>query len=45
MDIDFHGYAIGGLAVGEPADALIEMTDFCTVLMPENKRRYLMGVG
>jgi len=43
--IDFDGYAIGGLAVGEPANVMYDITDFTTDLMPENKPRYLMGVG
>jgi queuine tRNA-ribosyltransferase len=42
---DFDGYAIGGLAVGEPAAIMYEITDFTTDLMPEEKPRYLMGVG
>lgn len=43
--LDFEGYAIGGLAVGEPLEKLIEMTNICADLMPEHKPRYLMGVG
>jgi len=43
--LDFDGYAIGGLAVGEPADTMYEIIDFTTDFMPENKPRYLMGVG
>ena len=43
--IDFDGYAIGGLAVGEPAETMYEMVDFTTDFMPEDKPRYLMGVG
>ncbi len=43
--LDFDGYAIGGLAVGEPAEVMYDITDFTTDLMPENKPRYLMGVG
>jgi queuine tRNA-ribosyltransferase len=43
--IDFDGYAIGGLAVGEPTSVMYEMVDFTTDFMPENKPRYLMGVG
>jgi queuine tRNA-ribosyltransferase len=43
--LDFDGYAIGGLAVGEPAEVMYDITDFTTYLMPENKPRYLMGVG
>ncbi|UCH64551.1 MAG: tRNA guanosine(34) transglycosylase Tgt [Ignavibacterium sp.] len=45
IKLDFDGYAIGGLAVGEPTDKMYEMTDFTTDQMPENKLRYLMGVG
>ncbi len=45
IDLDFSGYAIGGLAVGEPKIKMMEMTNFCTDLMPERKPRYLMGVG
>ena len=43
--IGFDGYAIGGLAVGEPVDTMYEMVDFTTNFMPESKPRYLMGVG
>ena len=43
--LDFDGYSIGGLAVGEPAEKMYEMTDFVTDFIPENKPRYLMGVG
>jgi queuine tRNA-ribosyltransferase len=43
--LDFDGYAIGGLAVGEPAEVMYDITDFTTDMMPENKPRYLMGVG
>jgi len=42
---DFPGYAIGGLAVGEPKSAMFEMIEVCNELLPENKPRYLMGVG
>ena len=45
LELEFDGYAIGGLAVGEPQTAMQEMTDFCTDLLPENRPRYLMGVG
>lgn len=45
VKMNFDGYAIGGLAVGEPADVMYEITNFTTDLMPENKPRYLMGVG
>ena len=43
--LDFDGYAIGGLAVGEPSEVMYEITDFTTDFMAENKPRYLMGVG
>ena len=42
---DFDGYAIGGLAVGEPAEEMYNVTDFVTAILPEEKPRYLMGVG
>lgn len=41
----FDGVAIGGLSVGEPSELLYEMTSVCTELMPEDRPRYLMGVG
>lgn len=43
--IDFDGYAIGGLAVGEPSEIMYDITNFTTDLIPEEKPRYLMGVG
>ncbi|MFH0800511.1 MAG: tRNA guanosine(34) transglycosylase Tgt, partial [Pseudomonadota bacterium] len=42
---DFDGYAIGGLSVGEPIPLMYEMAGICTSLLPEDKPRYLMGVG
>lgn len=45
LDMDFPGYAIGGLSVGEPKSAMFEMTDVCTELMLADRPRYLMGVG
>ena len=45
LEIDFPGYAVGGLAVGEPHEVTCEMTAEVTALLPENKPRYLMGVG
>ncbi len=45
LGLEFDGYAIGGLAVGEPADDMYRMTDFVTDYLPETKPRYLMGVG
>lgn len=45
VDIDFNGYAIGGLSVGEPKDDMIRILDHTAHQLPENKPRYLMGVG
>lgn len=45
IELDFLGYAIGGLSVGEPKEALYTMTQLCTSLLPHEKPRYLMGVG
>ena len=45
VDLDFDGYAIGGLSVGEPADDMYAMTEVSTAIMPADKPRYLMGVG
>ena len=45
LDIDFPGYAVGGLAVGEPHELTCEMTAEVTALLPSEKPRYLMGVG
>ena len=43
--IDCDGFAIGGLAVGEPAEVMYEMIDVVEPFMPKEKPRYLMGVG
>ena len=43
--LEFDGYAIGGLAVGEPTEVMYDIVDFTTDFLPENKPRYLMGVG
>ena len=45
LEFDFPGYAVGGLAVGEPHDVTCEMTAEVTALLPEDRPRYLMGVG
>lgn len=45
IELDFDGYAIGGLSVGEPKTELYEMTSLCTEILPATKPRYLMGVG
>lgn len=44
-ELDFPGYAVGGLSVGEPKDLMIELLDHTVEQLPENKPRYLMGVG
>lgn len=44
-DKDAEGNAIGGLAVGEPAEVMYEMIEVVNEILPENKPRYLMGVG
>jgi len=43
--LDFPGYAIGGLSVGEPKELMLSMLDETLPLLPEDKPRYLMGVG
>ena len=45
VGLDFDGYAIGGLSVGEPAHMMYEMIDASEPLLPRHKPRYLMGVG
>jgi len=45
VDIGFDGYAIGGLAVGEPFEERNKVLEFTVPALPENKPRYLMGVG
>ncbi len=45
LKLDFHGYAIGGLSVGEPEEAMYDITNLCTDFLPFEKPRYLMGVG
>ena len=45
LDLDFPGYAVGGLAVGEPHALTCEMTGEVTALLPKDRPRYLMGVG
>jgi queuine tRNA-ribosyltransferase len=45
IDLDFPGYAVGGLAVGETKGQMHSMLDLTDQLLPENKPRYLMGVG
>ncbi len=43
--LDMDGYAVGGLAVGEPTEEMYRILDSVVPVMPENKIRYLMGVG
>jgi len=43
--LDFSGYAIGGLSVGEDKQTMKEITEFTAPLLPKNKPRYLMGIG
>ncbi len=45
VELDFPGYAIGGLSVGEPKELMCELLDFTTPLLPKDKPRYNMGVG
>ncbi len=43
--MNFPGYAVGGLSVGEPKDIMVDILDYTTDFLPEDKPRYLMGVG
>jgi len=45
LEMDFPGYAVGGLAVGEPHEVTCEMTNEVTAFLPQDRPRYLMGVG
>ena len=45
IEIGFDGYAAGGLSVGEPKEDMYEIINFTAPLMPEDKPRYLMGIG
>ena len=44
-ELSFPGYAIGGLAVGEPQEVMLSVLDLVTPALPEDRPRYLMGVG
>mgnify|MGYP000931958182 CR=1 FL=1 len=44
-ELDFPGYAVGGLSVGEPKELMLEVLDNCVDYLPSEKARYLMGVG
>lgn len=45
IKLDFPGYAIGGISVGEPKEEFLDILNYTAPIMPENKPRYLMGVG
>ena len=45
VDMNFPGYAIGGLSVGESHEAMYAMVEVCNEILPQDKPRYLMGVG
>lgn len=45
VDLDFQGYAVGGLSVGEPKELMCEILEYTTQFLPKDKPRYLMGVG
>lgn len=45
VELDFQGYAVGGLSVGEPKELMCELLEFTTEFLPKDKPRYLMGVG
>jgi queuine tRNA-ribosyltransferase len=45
VGLDFSGYALGGLSVGEPLDLMLEIADFSLPLLPAEKPKYIMGVG
>ena len=45
VEMDFDGYSIGGTSIGEPKDVCFKMIDYAIKYLPENKPRYLMGVG
>lgn len=45
IELDFDGYAIGGLGIGEPRDLMWEMVELVNDILPKNKPRYLMGIG
>ncbi|MGD0009443.1 MAG: tRNA guanosine(34) transglycosylase Tgt [Terriglobia bacterium] len=45
LELDFEGYAVGGLSVGEPKAEMYEVAEYTAQLLPRNRPRYLMGVG
>lgn len=44
-ELDFDGYALGGLSVGEEKELMYEVMEYCAPLLPEDKPRYVMGIG
>ena len=45
LELDFEGYAVGGLSVGEPKAEMYDVAEYTAQLLPRNRPRYLMGVG
>jgi len=45
LDLDFEGYAVGGLSVGEDRDSMLETLEHTTEMLPADKPRYFMGIG
>ena len=45
VDLDFDGYAIGGVSVGEPEEEMMRAVESGEPFLPENKPRYAMGLG
>lgn len=45
VEMDFPGYAIGGVSVGEAEELMLDQVSWCTPLLPQDKPRYVMGVG
>jgi queuine tRNA-ribosyltransferase len=45
VSLDFSGFAIGGLSVGEPVETMLEIADFTLPRLPDEKPKYIMGVG
>jgi len=45
VDMDFDGYAIGGVSVGEPPELIYDIVDYTLPLLPDNKPKYIMGMG
>ncbi|MBF0226675.1 MAG: tRNA guanosine(34) transglycosylase Tgt [Desulfobacterales bacterium] len=45
IKLDFSGYAVGGVSVGEPKDIMLEISEFTLKILPNEKPKYVMGVG